>query len=96
MLPLPLPLRVGVCEALAEAETGTVGGGEPVAEAHPLSLAVGGAREGLTVGEVDAVEDWDAEGVAEPPLPQPEADTEGDAEARTLLDAEGDPVMVCE
>jgi hypothetical protein len=51
---------------------------------------------GLTVGEVDAVEDWDAEGVAEPPLPQPEADTEGDAEARTLLDAEGDPVMVCE
>ena len=40
--------------------------------------------------------DWDAEGVAEPPLPQPEADTEGDAEARTLLDAEGDPVTVCE
>jgi hypothetical protein len=92
VLLLPLSLRVGVCEALPEAVIGTLGMGEPVTEAHPLSLAEGGARVGLTVGEVDAVEDWDAEGVAEPPLPQPEEDIDGDAEARALLEEEREPV----
>jgi hypothetical protein len=90
-LPLPLPLREGEGVAEAEADTRMVGAVETVTEALPLTLRVGGASVGEPVAQAEGVVDWDAEAVAEPPLPHPEGDTEGDAEPRTLRDVEGEP-----
>jgi hypothetical protein len=85
------PLRDSETVVEAEPDTGMLGSAVPDSEPLPLTLRLTAPTVDDALGETDTVLETDVLGVAEPPLPQPEGDAEGEGDSAPLREPEGEP-----